>query len=39
MTAPVKAYCDTIMTWESMKIWVDAALAEPEEMEELDVEF
>jgi len=39
MSAPVSAYCDTIMAWEPMKGWVDAALAEPEEMEELDVEF
>lgn len=33
------AYCETIMQWEPMKQWLEAALAEPEEMEELDVEF
>jgi len=36
---PVKAYCDTIMAWAPMREWVDAAKAEPEEMEELDMEF
>ena len=36
---PVKAYCDTIMAWAPMREWVDAARAEPEEMEELDMEF
>jgi len=39
ITEPVKAYCATIMNWPPMKAWVDAALSEPEEMEELDVEF
>jgi glutathione S-transferase len=39
ITEPVKAYCDTIMSWAPMKEWIDAALSEPEEMEELDVEF
>jgi len=34
-----KAYCDTIAVWEPMIEWVAAAKAEPEEMEELDVEF
>jgi glutathione S-transferase len=34
-----KAYCDTIAAWEPMTEWVAAALAEPEEIEELDVEF
>jgi glutathione S-transferase len=33
------AYCDTIDAWEPMHEWVRAALAEPEEMEELEVEF
>ncbi len=33
------AYCDTIDAWEPMQEWVRAALAEPEEMEELEVEF
>jgi glutathione S-transferase len=39
ITAVSKAYCDTIMEWPPMKEWVEAALKEPEEMEELDVEF
>jgi glutathione S-transferase len=39
IAAPTKAYCDTIMNWAPMKEWVEAALSEPEEMEELDVEF
>lgn len=34
-----KAYCDTIAQWPPMAEWLAAALAEPEEMEELDVEF
>jgi glutathione S-transferase len=39
IAGPVKAYCDTIMAWAPMREWVDAAQAEPEEMEELDMEF
>jgi glutathione S-transferase len=39
MSGTVKGYCETIMTWPPMKEWVETALAEPEEMEELDVEF
>ena len=34
-----RAYCDTIAEWAPMQDWVKAALAEPEEMEELEVEF
>ncbi|MEE4451202.1 glutathione S-transferase [Novosphingobium resinovorum] len=34
-----EAYCRTIAEWEPMREWVAAAKAEPEEMEELDVEF
>ena len=34
-----QAYCDTISAWEPMQEWIAAAKAEPEEMEELDVEF
>ena len=38
--APVTAtYCATISEWPPMKEWIAAALREPEEMEELDVEF
>ena len=33
------AYCKAIMNWPAMAEWMDAALAEPEEMDELDVEF
>jgi len=33
------AYCETIMAWPPMVEWVEAAKKEPEEMEELDVEF
>jgi len=39
MTAPTAAYCKTIMAWPPMQRWVDAAKQEPEEMEELDIEF
>lgn len=34
-----QAYCDTIDQWEPMRQWLEAARAEPEEMEELEVEF
>ncbi|WP_157218851.1 glutathione S-transferase [Flavisphingomonas formosensis] len=34
-----QAYCDAIMAWEPMIEWIAAAKAEPEEVEELDVEF
>jgi glutathione S-transferase len=33
------AYCRTIMAWPAMAEWVEAARAEPEALEELDVEF
>jgi glutathione S-transferase len=33
------AYCRTIMAWPLMEEWIEAAKAEPEEIEELDVEF
>ncbi len=33
------AYCDRIMKWAPMKEWIREAKAEPEEIEELDVEF
>ncbi len=32
-------YCRSIMAWPAMQQWVAAAEAEPEELEELDVEF
>ena len=33
------AYCETIAGWAPMREWLAAAIAEPEEMEELEVEF
>jgi hypothetical protein len=33
------AYCRAIMSWPAMQEWVAGALAEPAELEELDVEF
>jgi len=39
MSAAVAAYCDTIMAWPPMAAWVAAAMQEPDELEELDVEF
>ncbi|KAF0132814.1 MAG: glutathione S-transferase [Xanthobacteraceae bacterium] len=37
--AGAAAYCRAIMDWAPLKEWVAAAKAEPEEIEELDVEF
>lgn len=39
MSGPMEAYCNTIMGWAPMVEWIKAAKAEPEEMEELDMEF
>jgi glutathione S-transferase len=39
MTDAAKAYCRTIMSWSPMMTWIEAAKKEPEEMEELDIEF
>ncbi|MFA7440335.1 MAG: glutathione S-transferase family protein [Sphingomonadaceae bacterium] len=36
---PTAAWRDTILAWEPMQEWKTAALAEPDEMEELEVEF
>jgi len=36
---PSRAYCDTILAWAPMAEWIAAAQSEPEEVEELDVEF
>ncbi len=33
------SYCRTIMAWPPMQEWIAAARLEPEELEELDVEF
>jgi glutathione S-transferase len=37
--ASAQAYCRTIMAMPLMKEWIEAAKAEPDELEELDVEF
>ncbi|WP_421698939.1 glutathione S-transferase [Ancylobacter sp.] len=34
-----RAYCATMLALPAVQDWIDAARAEPEEMEELDVEF
>jgi glutathione S-transferase len=39
LDAQCAAYCKAIMNWPAMAEWMDAALSEPEEMDELDVEF
>lgn len=39
LSGPSAAYCQTISDWPPMIEWTEAALAEPEEMEELDIEF
>ncbi|MGQ3028978.1 MAG: hypothetical protein ACT60Q_11700, partial [Ferrovibrionaceae bacterium] len=33
------AYCRRVMAWPDMVEWVEAARSEPDEVEELDVEF
>ena len=35
----LEAYVDTVLDWAPMRKWTEAALAEPEEIEELEVEF
>jgi glutathione S-transferase len=37
--APATAYCSTILAMPLMHEWTEAAKAEPDELEELDVEF
>ena len=39
MSEAAAAYSDTILAWEPMAQWIEAAKQEPEEMEELDMEF
>jgi glutathione S-transferase len=39
LDAACTAYCRTIMEWPAMAEWVAAAKQEPEDLEELDVEF
>ncbi len=39
MDPTLEAYCQTIFDWAPMAEWTEGALAEPDEMVELDVEF
>jgi len=39
LEAAADAYCDTIMAMPAMREWIAAAEREPDELEELDVEF
>jgi glutathione S-transferase len=39
VSATAAAYCKTINTWPLMRQWIEAARVEPDEMEELDIEF
>lgn len=39
LTPECEAYCAAIDRWEPMREWLAAAQAEPDEMEELEVEF
>ena len=34
-----QAYCRTISTWPALRRWIEAAKAEPDDVEELDAEF
>jgi glutathione S-transferase len=36
---PLAAYCETIFAWPAMQEWSEAALIEPDEIIELEVEF
>jgi len=39
LDAPSAAYCQRLLKWEPMAEWIEGAKAEPDEVEELDVEF
>nr|WP_217344807.1 glutathione S-transferase family protein [Noviherbaspirillum sp. L7-7A]MBV0878992.1 glutathione S-transferase family protein [Noviherbaspirillum sp. L7-7A] len=39
LDAVCRGYCDTVMALEPVQEWVSAALAEPEEIDELEAEF
>ena len=39
LDAACAAYCKVVMTMPAMQEWIDGAMAEPDELEELDVEF
>ena len=38
-TPRLQAYCDTIFAWPLMQEWTEGALAEADEIVELEVEF
>ena len=39
LDAACQAYCRTISAWPALRRWIDAAKAEPDDVEELDAEF
>jgi len=39
LSAPCAAYCEAINNWPPMREWIEASRAEPDEVEELDIEF
>jgi glutathione S-transferase len=39
LDARLAAYCETVFAWPLMQEWTEAALAEPDEIAELEVEF
>lgn len=39
LQGPAAAYCDTVNSWDLMREWIEDARKEPDEVEELDVEF
>jgi glutathione S-transferase len=39
MTGACERYCQQIMSWPEMKEWFAAAQKEPEQIDELDIEF
>jgi glutathione S-transferase len=39
LDADCDAYCSHVMGWPAMQVWIDAALQEPDQIEELEVEF
>ncbi|MFZ2996012.1 glutathione S-transferase [Sphingobium sp.] len=39
ISATSAAYCQTVNGWALMREWIDAARVEPDEVEELDIEF
>jgi glutathione S-transferase len=39
LSAACRSYADRVMAWPEMAEWVEAAEREPDDLEELDVEF